>query len=220
MVFHLSVFLQFALLSSITTADINNSYFPRSSISPLFPLVSSWSRHTDHLQQNRVKSSRHIQLLLSCSFKVLSKNSPLWSQSRKSMLVTGRLLELKLTTLCRICDNLKDVGLVVFKSSGLLFANAFPKFAFKVLWMFKYENSSAEPSSALSMLIFDVLQKPILDYSYHNVLQKLVHFKVKSWNVHVKGHFNCELFLYLELNQNVINSQVSQAVFYHQLLFV
>lgn len=39
------------------------------------------------------------------------------------MLVTGRLLELKLTTLGKLSDNL-DVGVVVLKSSGLLFVNA------------------------------------------------------------------------------------------------
>ncbi len=125
MVFCLCVFLPFAFLSGITTSNINNSHFSHCSISPLFPLVSSWSHHIEHLQQNRVKSSRHIQLLLSCSFKVLSKNSPLWTQWRKSMRVTGGLLELKLTTLCRICDNLKDVGLVVFKSSRLLLHSKF-----------------------------------------------------------------------------------------------
>lgn len=37
------------------------------------------------------------------------------------MLVTGVLLELKLTTLGRICYNLKNVGLVVLKTFGLLF---------------------------------------------------------------------------------------------------
>lgn len=39
------------------------------------------------------------------------------------MLVTGMLLELKLTTLGKFSDNL-DVGVVVFKSSGQLFVNA------------------------------------------------------------------------------------------------
>lgn len=78
-------------------------------------------------QTDTVVAIYSCYLLLSCSFTAYPTSKPptptWWSQWRKSMLVTGRLLELKLTTLGKLSDNL-DVGVVVFKSSGLLFVNA------------------------------------------------------------------------------------------------
>lgn len=90
-------------------------YFPLYFFLSLIALITDW------------ESSCHLQLLLSCSFMAYPTFKPptpsWWSQWRKSMLVTGMLLELKLTTLGKFSDNL-DVGVVVFKSSGQLFVNA------------------------------------------------------------------------------------------------
>lgn len=63
--------------------------------SPLSPLVSSHRTLTSKSGEEW-ECSCHIQLLLSCSFKALSKKkNPQWTQWRKSMLVTGGLLELR-----------------------------------------------------------------------------------------------------------------------------
>lgn len=109
------------LISNISSYFHPCSIFPSSSSCLL--LLSSHRTLTAKLSE---ECSRRIQLLLPCSFKA-DPNPPRWSQWRKSMLVTGGLLELKLTTLGRICDNLKDVGLLVFKSLGLLFCKCFSK---------------------------------------------------------------------------------------------
>lgn len=109
--FSISVFY----LGLLSCEESMLQYFPLYFLLSLLALITDW------------ESSCHLQLLLSCTFTVYPASKPpsptWWSQWRKSMLVTGRLLKLKLTTLGKISDNLV-VGVVVFKSSGLLFANA------------------------------------------------------------------------------------------------
>lgn len=103
----------------------------RASPQPLSSIFSSTSSCLFSLSSHRTltaessESSRHIHLLLCCS----PRKSP---RCKKSMLVTGGLLELKLTSLGRTWRKLDWLDL---SPLGALCAKAS---LFKVLWTFKY----------------------------------------------------------------------------------
>lgn len=119
------------------------------------------------------------------------------------MLVTGGLLELKLTTLARICDHLKDVGLVIFMALG--FEKASPAYILKVFRLL-HEDIVAKPPP----LIIDICNWICCRCQYLIIPtrvccgnSRMVHFKVSSIG-HIKGHFAApsESCLLLELNQS------------------